>query len=172
MLPASAPGIRTSTKRSCGVSAAGVEKERVHSDNLSGNSTREQRSGLAALRWGWPYLFPVVCSWPASSTQAISAGANVKVVRRLLGHATAAMTLDRYGHILSDCLAGVADAVSKAIAATAVSLWYDEQAKAAPVDWKTGLICERPHSPIGRGSGLKIRTVWVRVPLGAQYSYR
>ena len=24
-----------------------------------------------------------------------------------------------------------------------------------------------PHSPIGRGSGLKIRTVWVRVPVGA-----
>lgn len=31
---------------------------------------------------------------------AISAGANVKVVQRLLGHATAAMTLDRYGHLL------------------------------------------------------------------------
>ena len=26
-----------------------------------------------------------------------------------------------------------------------------------------------PHSPIGRGSGLKIRTVWVRVPVGARY---
>jgi hypothetical protein len=24
-----------------------------------------------------------------------------------------------------------------------------------------------PHSPIGRGSGLKIRQVWVRVPVGA-----
>jgi|AntAceMinimDraft_17_1070374.scaffolds.fasta_scaffold11996_2 hypothetical protein len=27
---------------------------------------------------------------------------------------------------------------------------------------------QSPHSPIGRGSGLKIRTVWVRVPLGAR----
>jgi hypothetical protein len=30
------------------------------------------------------------------------------------------------------------------------------------------LPASRPHSPIGRGSGLKIRTVWVRVPVGAR----
>lgn len=48
---------------------------------------------------------------------AISAGANVKVVQRMLGHATASMTLDRYGHLMSDDLAGVAEALSKAIAA-------------------------------------------------------
>jgi len=48
---------------------------------------------------------------------AISAGANVKVVQRLLGHATAAMTLDLYGHLMADDLAGVATALSKAITA-------------------------------------------------------
>jgi integrase len=48
---------------------------------------------------------------------AISAGANVKVVQRMLGHATAAMTLDLYGHLMSDDLAGVANALGKAIAA-------------------------------------------------------
>jgi len=47
-----------------------------------------------------------------------SRSANVKVVQRLLGHATAAMTLDRYGHLLNDDLAGVAR--------TAVSLRYPE----------------------------------------------
>jgi|SRR5271166_1116994 len=46
---------------------------------------------------------------------AISANANVKVVQRLLGHATAAMTLDTYGHLMSDDLAGVAQALGKAI---------------------------------------------------------
>jgi integrase len=46
---------------------------------------------------------------------AISAGANVKVVQRMLGHATAAMTLDLYGHLMSDDLAGVAEALGKAI---------------------------------------------------------
>ena len=48
---------------------------------------------------------------------AISAGANVKVVQRMLGHATAAMTLDLYGHLMSDDLAEVAEALSKAMAA-------------------------------------------------------
>ena len=55
-----------------------------------------------------------------TASLAISAGANVKVVRTLLGHATAAMTLDSYAHLLSDDLAGVADALGKAIARTAV----------------------------------------------------
>jgi integrase len=48
---------------------------------------------------------------------AISAGANVKVVQYMLGHATAAMTLDLYGHLMSDDLAGVADALGKAMTA-------------------------------------------------------
>jgi integrase len=61
-----------------------------------------------------------------TASLAISAGANVKVVQRLLGHATAAMTLDRYGHLLSDDLSGVAAALGKAIESTAVSLRYPE----------------------------------------------
>ena len=44
----------------------------------------------------------------------------------MLGHATAAMTLDLYGHLLSDDLAGVAQALGKAIESTAVSLRYDD----------------------------------------------
>lgn len=59
-----------------------------------------------------------------TASLGISAGANVKVVQRLLGHVTAAMTLDRYGHLLSDDLAGVADASGKAVESTAVSLRY------------------------------------------------
>jgi len=42
-------------------------------------------------------------------------GCEVKVVQRLLGHATAAMTLDTYGHLMNDDLAGVAQALGKAI---------------------------------------------------------
>ncbi|WP_308197426.1 site-specific integrase [Candidatus Mycolicibacterium alkanivorans] len=57
-----------------------------------------------------------------TASLAISAGANVKVVQRLLGHATAAMTLDRYGHLLNEDLSGVAAALGKAIDSTAVSL--------------------------------------------------
>jgi hypothetical protein len=58
---------------------------------------------------------------------ALCAGANVKVVQRLPGHATAAMTLDRYGQLLSGDLAGVADALGKAIESVAVSLGYSER---------------------------------------------
>lgn len=49
---------------------------------------------------------------------AISAGANIKVVQRLLGHKTAALTLDRYGHLYGDDL----DAVANAFDAAAVHL--------------------------------------------------
>lgn len=55
-----------------------------------------------------------------------SAGASVKVVQRLLEHATVAMTLDRYGHLLNDDLSGLADAPGKAIDSTAVALPYLE----------------------------------------------
>ena len=45
---------------------------------------------------------------------AISAGANVKVVQRLLGHKSAVLTLDRYGHLFPDDLDAVADAFDSA----------------------------------------------------------
>jgi integrase len=43
-----------------------------------------------------------------AASLAISAGANVKAVQRMLGHASAAMTLDVYGDLFEDDL----DAVS------------------------------------------------------------
>lgn len=59
-----------------------------------------------------------------AASLAISAGANVKVVQRLLGHASAAMTLDRYGHLFEDDLATVAESLGSAIKASAVPLRY------------------------------------------------
>jgi integrase len=53
---------------------------------------------------------------------AISAGANVKVVQRLLGHKTAVLTLDRYGHLFPDDLDAVATAFDVAAQATAGGL--------------------------------------------------
>ena len=44
---------------------------------------------------------------------SISAGANVLVVQRMLGHASAAMTLDTYADLFDDDLNGVADSVGK-----------------------------------------------------------
>jgi integrase len=52
-----------------------------------------------------------------AASLAISAGANVKAVQRMLGHASAAMTLDVYADLFDDDLDGVAIAMSSARAA-------------------------------------------------------
>jgi integrase len=49
-----------------------------------------------------------------AASLAVSAGANVKAVQRMLGHASAAMTLDTYADLFDDDLDYVADALSRA----------------------------------------------------------
>jgi integrase len=44
-----------------------------------------------------------------AASLAITAGASVKAVQRMLGHASATLTLDRYGHLFGDELDSVAD---------------------------------------------------------------
>jgi integrase len=44
-----------------------------------------------------------------AASLAISAGANVKAVQRMLGHASAAMTLDTYADLFDDDLNAVSD---------------------------------------------------------------
>lgn len=46
----------------------------------------------------------------------ISSGASIKAVQRQLGHATATMTLDLYGHLYDDDLDALADALDRRIA--------------------------------------------------------
>lgn len=61
--------------------------------------------------------FPVVTPHDLRHTAAslaISAGANVKAVQRMLGHASAAMTLDTYADLFDDDLDFVASALSRA----------------------------------------------------------
>ena len=49
-----------------------------------------------------------------AASLAIAAGADVKVVQQMLGHKSATMTLDRYGHLFPDRLDQVADAMDQA----------------------------------------------------------
>ena len=63
---------------------------------------------------------------------AISSGANVKVVQRLLGHKTAVLTLDRYGHLFPDDLDAVAAAFDAAARTTADWLRTGPQLKTIP----------------------------------------
>jgi integrase len=48
-----------------------------------------------------------------AASLAISSGANPKVVQRMLGHASAAMTLDVYAELFDSDLASVAENVAK-----------------------------------------------------------
>lgn len=56
-----------------------------------------------------------------AASLAIAGGANVKVVQTMLGHKSATMTLDLYGHLFADQLDDVAEAMDSARAAEAAS---------------------------------------------------
>lgn len=64
-----------------------------------------------------PPLFPWITPHDLRHTAAslaISAGANVKALQRMLGHASAAMTLDTYADLFEDDLDDVAAALDAA----------------------------------------------------------
>jgi integrase len=70
---------------------------------------------LAALREQQP-AFPIVTLHDLRHTAAslaVSAGANVKAVQRMLGHASAAMTLDVYADLFDEDLTAVSDALDR-----------------------------------------------------------
>jgi integrase len=53
-----------------------------------------------------------------AASLAIASGADVKVVQQMLGHKSATMTLDLYGHLFGDRLDEVADALDAAARAS------------------------------------------------------
>ncbi|CAB4921505.1 unannotated protein [freshwater metagenome] len=67
----------------------------------------------AATAVGLPGLVPHELRHTAASL-AIASGANVKAVQSMLGHASAAMTLDRYSHLFDGELDVVADRLDEA----------------------------------------------------------
>jgi integrase len=62
-----------------------------------------------------------------AASLAVSAGANVKAVQRMLGHASAAMTLDVYSGLFDDDLDGVAERLDLAAAADKYPLSTQER---------------------------------------------
>ena len=67
----------------------------------------------AARAIGVPDLHPHELRHTAASL-AIASGADVKVVQQMLGHGSASMTLDTYGHLFEDRLDEVGDAMGRA----------------------------------------------------------
>jgi len=72
------------------------------------NNFRRRSFDRAAVAVGLPWLTPHMLRHTAASL-AVSAGANVKAIQQMLGHASAAMTLDVYAGLFGDDLDAVAD---------------------------------------------------------------
>lgn len=67
-----------------------------------------------------------------AASLAISAGANPKAVQRMMGHASAAMTLDVYSDLFEDDLSAVSDALDLAASLASVGkVWADDAGEAA-----------------------------------------
>ena len=73
----------------------------------------------AAAAIGVPGLHPHELRHTAASL-AIASGADVKVIQQMLGHKSATMTLDLYGHLFPDRLDEVAEALDAAATAAGV----------------------------------------------------
>jgi integrase len=86
-----------------GVDGGYMRSARVHEHNMSWFAGAVKRSGI-------PRITPHDLRHSAASF-AVSAGANVKAVQKMLGHSSAAMTLDVYAHLFDDDLDAVADAL-------------------------------------------------------------
>lgn len=84
-----------------------LRSARVHEDNMSWFPGVVRRSGI-------PRITPHDLRHSAASC-AVSAGANVKAVQKMLGHCSAAMTLDVYADLFDDDLDAVADAPDNAV---------------------------------------------------------
>jgi integrase len=93
-----------------------------HGAILRLNNFRRRSFDRAAAAVGLPWLTPHMLRHTAASL-AVSAGANVKAVQQMLGHASAAMTLDVYAGLFGDDLDAVADRLDElASGATADSV--------------------------------------------------
>ena len=94
---------------------------RVHEDNMSWFAGAVKRSGV-------PRITPHDLRHSAASF-AVSAGANVKAVQKMLGHSSAAMTLDVYADLFDGDLASVSDALDHAVSLASVGkMWASPQA--------------------------------------------
>jgi integrase len=100
---------------------AGKQPEDLVFPAVNGGALRSQvfqRAVLtgAAAEIGVPGLHPHELRHTAASL-AIASGADVKVVQQMLGHKSATMTLDLYGHLFEDRLDDVADRLDQAVGA-------------------------------------------------------
>lgn len=96
-----------------------------------------------------------------AASLAVSAGVNVKALQRMLGHASAAMTLDVYADLFDDDLEAVASALSEARAQASVGKMWAENGSAAHKAASDQVF--HGHIPGGRG-GFRTPDRWCVKP--------
>ncbi|ALU38462.1 integrase [Kocuria flava] len=106
-----------------GPDGAHMRSARVHKDNHSWFAAALEAAGA-------PRITPHDLRHTAAAF-AVSAGANVKAVQRMLGHSSAAMTLDVYADLFDEDLNAVADALDHAVSGAVVSRMRPRDARQA-----------------------------------------
>lgn len=97
-----------------------IKRPSLSGAKLTATSSRRDNWFTSALkRSGLEYMTIHDLRHTAASL-AVSAGANVKAVQRMLGHASAAMTLDVYADLFDDDLDAVAAALDHSLSLTSV----------------------------------------------------
>jgi hypothetical protein len=141
-----------------------VPSERPHgTDDLvftapQGGPLREQKfvAGIfkpAAARAGLPHRLWFHDLRHTCASLLIAQGASVKAVQAQLGHASATVTLDRYGHLFPDELQRLADRLQDAYAEALTDPARTKTAEMARLESK-----EAGHGPASAGGGGETRT--------------
>ena len=104
-----------------------------------------------------------------AASLAISAGANVKAVQRMLGHASAAMTLDVYADLFDDDLDAVGDALSRLGSPEVVG--KRGQIQILRLRERLGMPLH-PNDLLGGPGGARTHDPRIKSPMLCQLSYR
>ena len=116
---------------------------------------RQSAFAAAAAAIGRAGLQPHELS-PHRGLPGLAAGADVKVVQRMLGHASAAMTLDQYGHLFGDRLDEVAERMAAARAAGVAPVLSEPVRRRPEEAGRSG--ASRPRPASSRSAPGRIRT--------------
>jgi integrase len=114
--------------------AGGKANDDLLFSDLNGDHLRRTRASAGSRSWfktalAKAELRPMTLHdlRHTAASLAISAGANVKAVQRMLGHASAAMTLDTYSDLFDDDLNNVSDRLDAAYEKAVVGkMWAND----------------------------------------------
>ena len=93
-----------------------------------------------------------------TASLAIAAGADVKLLQSMLGHASAVMTFDRYGHLMPGRSEDVADRLDVLARAAVSEPVRPAMRLDAPGFWRDGARADLAQSPAGSGGRARRRS--------------